>query len=307
MLQPQRNLSHAPLFQILFTYQNGPRSQIALSGLNLTPIAAHPGTARYDLTLTLWDEPGDSLAGELEYDRDLFDSTTIDRLIGHWQTLLKGMTEAQPGQTVSRLPLLTEGERRQILGAATAMPHRDDLCMHELIAAQAALTPNAIAVVDDEGAFTYLELEVRANQLAHHLQQQGGAGPERLVALAMTRSRYILVGLLGILKAGAAYVPLDPSYPAERLQFMLADSQASLLVTDDQTRPHLPPHKARVICLGVNWRPFEHRPTDPPRAPVTPNHLAYVIYTSGSTGQPKGVQIPHRSVVNFLRAMAPRY
>ncbi len=306
-LQLQRHLSHAPLFQILFTYQNGPRPPLTLSGLTVTPIEVHTGTARFDLTLTLWDDPAGFIQGELEYSSDLFDPVTIKRLLGHWQTLLEGIV-AEPGQSLSRVPLLTDAERQQLLGAqsATSVPFPDDLCVHDLIAAQAARTPDATAIVDDEGSFTYRELEQRANQLAHHLQQRGMARTDWLVALGMARSRYVLVGLLGILKAGAAYVPLDPSYPAERLRFMLEDANASILVTDQQTLPNLPAHCADVVRLGPLSPLFKQMPATPPASSATPVHLAYVIYTSGSTGQPKGVQIPHRAVVNFLHAMQQR-
>ena len=301
-LQPERNLSYAPLVQVLFTLQNVPRCRLELPGLTVQPIAVHTGMARFDLTLTLWEEQG-ALTGSLEYNTDLFDDATITRMRGHWQTLLEGIV-AHPEQSVARLPLLSEAETTQLLVEwnATSAPFPHEVCLHQLIEQQAIRTPHATAVSDAVGTLTYAELNKRANQLAHHLQSLG-VGPDTLVALCLQRSRSMLVGLLGILKAGGAYVPLDPAYPRERLRFMLDDAQVSVMVTDSQGRAAAPVHPAQVVCLDSHAEFWRQADDTNPIADTTPEHLAYVIYTSGSTGLPKGVQIPHRAVVNFLCAM----
>jgi amino acid adenylation domain-containing protein len=225
--------------------------------------------------------------------------------VGHLRTLLAAAL-ADPGITVAALPLLGEQERVRLLVELndTAAPY-PSACLHELIAQQAAATPGAVAVEYREERLTYAELEANANRVAHHLLDLG-VGPDVLVGICTRRSTAMVVGLLGILKAGGAYVPIDPAYPAERQAYMLANSQAPVIVTQDELRDSLPVGDARVVCLDTDWTAISQRPSAPPDVTGDPEQLAYVIYTSGSTGNPKGVQIPHRALVNFLTTMGER-
>jgi amino acid adenylation domain-containing protein len=301
-LQPQRSLSHPPLFQVMFTLQNAPRQTLVLPGLTLRRLEVNSGTAKFDLTLSM-AESADGLRGVWEYNTDLFVAATIYRLADHFRTLLEGLV-AHPDQHLAELPLLTATERQQILVEwnATQASYPKDACIHELFEAQVERTPDTVAVVCEGAQLTYRELNARANQLAHYLQALG-VGPERLVGICVERSLELVVGLLGILKAGGAYVPLDPAYPSERLAFMLADAHIPVLVTQHQLIAGLLVHQARVVCLDTDWaRIAQERIEDPPSR-VTAQNLAYVIYTSGSTGKPKGVQVVHQGVVNFLEAM----
>ncbi|MHB8524061.1 MAG: amino acid adenylation domain-containing protein, partial [Limisphaerales bacterium] len=304
-LQPQRDLSRSPLFQILFILQNTPLPPLKLEALKLTPIPLDTGTAKFDLTLSL-EETGDTLAGYAEYNTDLFEADTIRRLLGHFQTLLAGIV-ADPDQRLSRLPLLTDAERHQLLvdWNRTDADYPRDRCLHHLFEHQARLTPDAVAVVCEEQSLTYRQLDHRANRLAHQLRRLG-VGPDTLVALCLERSLDLVVGLWAILKAGGAYVPLDPAYPQQRLAWMLEDSHAAVLLTQQILRSRWPELSIQILCVD------DPAPTagadapdaaEPPVTTVTPDHLAYVIYTSGSTGTPKGVMITHRNVVNFFAGM----
>ena len=296
-LQPERNLGHTPLFQVMFVLQNAPMETLKLSGLSLTPIEVDTEIARFDLTLSLTDT-AQGLIGVFEYNTDLFDSAAIARMQGHFQTLLEGIV-ANPDQQLSDLPILTQAEQQQLLGdwnnSQTDYPQ---VCIHQLFEAQVERTPDAIAVVFEDQQLTYQQLNSRANQLAHHLQTLG-VGKETLVGICTERSLLMMVGLLGILKAGGAYLPLDPAYPAERLAFMLEDAKVSVLLTQQNLLAALPQHQAQVVCLEE----ILEGSADNPINNATADNLAYVIYTSGSTGQPKGVQITHSAVVNFLTAM----
>jgi amino acid adenylation domain-containing protein len=298
-LQPERRLSHSPLFQVMFSLQNAPRQALYLPSLTLTPLTLGSGTAKFDLTLSLVEEAS-GLVASWEYNTDLFDPATITRMGGHFQTLLAGIV-ADPMQRLSDLPLLTAAERRQLLieWNRTTTEYPKHRCLPQLFEAQVAHTPDATAVVFGDQQLTYRELNARANQLAHHLQKLR-IGPEALVAICLERSLAMVVGLLGTLKAGAAYVPLDPTYPRERLAFMMADAQASVLLTQQRLLARLPNHTAQVICLGTDWEVIAREPTGNPASRVTPENPAYVIYTSGSTGQPKGVMIPHRALGNHM-------
>lgn len=262
-----------------------------------------------DLTLMLWLVDG-RLRGRFVYNGLLFDPATIERLAGHYQTLLAGIV-ANPDQPIRELPLLRPAEREQLLVTwnATAAAYPSELPIHELFAAQAARTPAAVAVVmaaapmvDEWPSLTYAELNDRANQVAHYLQRLG-VGPEVLVGICVERSVEMMVGLLGILKAGGAYVPLDPTYPSDRLAFMLTDSAAPVLLTQTHLLASLPTTTATVVCLDGDWPIIAQQATTNPPSTLQTDNLAYVIYTSGSTGRPKGVQIPHRALTNFLCAM----
>lgn len=301
-LQPERNSSYSPLFQVLFVLQNAPVDRLEFPGLVTTTLPVASGTAKYDLTLMM-EETATGLTGELEYNCDLFDRATIARMVGHFQTLLAGII-AQPEQAIATLPLLPEWERQQILvdWNHTEANYPQDKCLHQLVEQQVEQTPNAIAVVFANQSLTYQELNHRANHLAHQLQTLG-VGPETLVGIYVERSLEMIVGVLGILKAGGAYVPLDPAYPKERLAFMLEDTQAPVLVTQRSLQANLPPHQAQVVCVDELPDAAHNGTIANPVSRVNPHHLAYLIYTSGSTGKPKGVQIEHRSAVNLLNSI----
>ncbi len=305
-LRPERSLSHTPLFQVMFALQNAPPDALELPGLTLTPMALENRIAKFDLTLSLVEESG-RLRGRLEYNTDLFDAATIARMAGHLQTLLEGIV-ADPEQRVSDLPLLTQGERQELLVRwnETSAPYPAEHCIHQLFEAQVERTPNAIAVVWGKQQLTYQELNRRANQLAHHLRQLG-VGPEVLVGLCLERSVEMVVAILGILKAGGAYVPLDPAYPKERLTFILEDSQAPLVITQERLGKTLAVAGAKCLCLDSVQQVLAQESAQNPLHGTRPANLAYVIYTSGSTGQPKGVLIPHQALVNHGCAVAQCY
>ncbi len=257
----------------------------------------------FDLVMSVHEnEQGIHLS--LDYRADLYEEATIARLLQHFQTLLEGVV-ADPDRAISQVPMLSEAERCQLLvdWNATRRDFPQDMLLPQLFEAQAQRTPDAIAVVFAGESLTYRQLNARANQLARYLQEQG-VGPDVLVGIFLDRSLEIPVALLGVLKAGGAYLPLDPAFPAERLRFMLEDSRAPLLITRRQLVGQLPPCDSKPICLDSAWEEISRQASDSPLSQATPEHLAYVIYTSGSTGRPKGVQIPQRAVVNFLWSMA---
>ncbi|HFQ93464.1 MAG TPA: amino acid adenylation domain-containing protein, partial [Anaerolineae bacterium] len=297
-LNIERNLSHTPLFQVMFSLGNTPMTSLTLPGLTLTPLETDTRAATFDLTLAMNESP-EGLQGSLEYNTDLFDPETMERLIGHFQALLTGIAAA-PDTTVTQLPLLTETEWQQIEAwNDTAVPLPENRCVHHLIAAKAAQTPDAIALVHDGEQWSYRRLNQRANQLAHHLLRRG-VQPDDLVGVMADRSPQMIVALLGILKAGAAYLPLDPDYPAERLAYMLADAQPKLVL---QTADHSTLTTDYPTINLSHWEEISQEADNEPETAVTPDNLAYVIYTSGSTGQPKGVMIPHRGLLNHNLAV----
>jgi amino acid adenylation domain-containing protein len=298
-LQSKRDLGHHPLFQVMFAFQNFPMQSVKLPGLTASPVKFQNDTAKFDLTLAMVEKEG-KLDGSFEYSTDLFDETTIKRMIGHFQTLLEGVV-ANPDQRLSDLPILTEAERHQLLVEwnDTKREYPKDKCIHELFEAQVERSPDAVAVVFEDKTLTYRELSRRANQLAHYLQKLG-VGPEVLVGLCVERSLEMVVGLLGILKVGGAYVPLDPTYPKERLAFMLKDIQAPVLLTQQQLIKKLPGYQGQLICLDADGETINEQSEDNPFHATTPANLAYVIYTSGSKGKPKGVMISHRGLINYL-------
>ncbi len=298
-LQPERNFGSLPLFQVMFQLQNAPRSSIVFSGLTLSPIEVASGTAKFDLYLSMRDDP-DGLKATLDYRAGLFDAATITRMLGHLQTLLEGIVE-NPERKISELPLLTEAEKHQLLVEwnDTKREYPKDKCIHELFEEQAEKTPDAIAVVFEDEQLTYRELNGKANQLAHYLRKLG-VEPGVLVGICVERSLEMVIGLLGILKAGTAYVPLDPQYPKERLKFMLEDTRASIIVTQRRLRDRLPSHEATVVYLDDETA-WATEPDENPVAAIRPENLLYVMYTSGSTGTPKGVSVVHRGVVRLVK------
>lgn len=294
-LQPERSLSHSPLVQVMFTFQNTMASNLTLPGLSANRLRPAWETAKFDLTLFIANGK-EGLIETIEYNTDLFDGETISRMAGHFQNLLEGMV-SDPDTRVSELPLLSEAERHRIVvdWNNTTAEYPRDKCIHQLFQQQAARTPGAEAVVFEQKKLTYGELNSQANQLARRLRA-AGSGTGELVGICLERSIDMVIGILGILKAGGAYVPLDPSYPADRLNFMLEDAQIRLLLTEKRHRNIFPAYKGAIINLDDEQAAHSHGGIENPDVPVSADGLAYVIYTSGSTGKPKGVCVPHRAV-----------
>ncbi|MET8542593.1 amino acid adenylation domain-containing protein [Kitasatospora sp. NPDC004799] len=298
-LRPARGLDRNPLFQVMFAGLSDPAASLRLEGAEVEPVEVDNGTAKVDLSLVIADRPTGT-TGTVAFDTDLFDRASVERLVGHYLRLLDAAAD-DPDRPVSRLELLTEAERDALLVAANATdePFPADLCVHELVEERARLTPDAVAVRCGTERLTYRELDRRANRLARHLRARG-ARPERLVGVCLPRSAELVVGLLAVLKSGAAYLPLDPDLPARRLAFMLADAEVPLLLTRRDLADRLPPHDATTVWTDEEAELVAALPDDllPPLA--TPAGLAYSIYTSGSTGRPKAVLVPHAGVVNYL-------
>jgi len=315
-LQPNRDPTRSPIFQVLFALQKPQQfeevvelfapsetaSQVNWGELKLEPFEIPQQEGQFDLTLEMI-EAGKSLFGVFKYNTDLFEADTITRMSGHFQTLLEAIV-THPQQPVSQFPLLSTAERHQLLVEwnNTKAEYPQSRCLHQLFEAIVEQTPDAVAVVFEDSVLTYRQLNSRANQLAHHLQALG-VGLEVLVGICVERSLDMLVGLLGILKAGGAYVPLDPAYPSERLTFMLEDSQAPVLLTQQGVVDLLSTSGTHIVYLDADSEAIALHSLRNPTSNVTGNNLAYAIYTSGSTGKPKGVQVLHGAVVNFLTSM----
>ena len=323
-LNPERSLSHTPLFQVMFNLTSAPIEGLSLPGLAVQPLdsgtveeneGAREGISRFDLMLSVQETPAGLVSG-FEYNTDLFDSKTIRRMLSHYVRLLEAIVAA-PLSRLSHLEMLDAVELRQQLEEwnATACPYPRDSFIHELFEAQARLSPDRIALVFEAHALTYAELDARANQLAHYLIGRG-VGPGTCVALCMERSLEMVIGLLGVLKAGGAYVPLEPTYPLRRLAYMVADSAPKVILTHDQVDRSVREHlnslvsNATVLDLRADAERWAAQGRERPKSQwpaLSPAHVAYVIYTSGSTGQPKGVMVAHRGLVNRLWWMQQAY
>ena len=305
-LQPERSLTHPPLFQVMFTLAAPQREALRLGGLDAAPSVAGTAQAKFDLSLSMADH-GERIGGALVYRTDLFDAGTIERMAEHLVRLLD-QAAADPGRPLSRLDLLPADERHRVLDAwnRTDAAFPADRCIHALFEAQAERTPGAVAAVSEDEPLTYAGLNARANRLAHHLARLG-VGPEARVGLCLERGLEMVVCILAVLKAGGAYVPLDPDNPAERLSYLLADAAVPVLLTQERLRPRLPPADARVVAVDAAWDEIARESAENPPSGATPDGLAYVIYTSGSTGRPKGVMNAHRGVVNRLCWMQAEY
>jgi amino acid adenylation domain-containing protein/natural product biosynthesis luciferase-like monooxygenase protein/non-ribosomal peptide synthase protein (TIGR01720 family) len=313
-LQPVRSLSYSPLFQVTLAMDNTPDSELALQGglalpgLTLVPVATPQTTVHFDLSLFLSDDTR-GLTGELGYASDLFDPATIERFAAHLLTLLEGMT-ANDAARVATLPLMTQAEQDRVLVDFNDVPAEkpSDSLIHEQFEARVAANPDATAVVFESQSLSYAKLNERANRLAHYLVAQG-VRPDDRVAICVERGLDMIVGLLGILKSGAGYVPLDPTHPPERLAFMLADSAPKFLLTQQALRDRVCGDALPTLMLDAAPEELEPYSTQNPAARslgITPRHLAYVIYTSGSTGQPKGVMVEHASVINLWASLEKR-
>jgi amino acid adenylation domain-containing protein len=305
-LRPERSLGHTPLLQVMFAQHNAPGGTMEFGNLKLDILEARSWSSKFDMTMFVEDKSVE-LALWLEYTPDLFDEATIKRMLGHFQVLLESIV-VSPEERLSELPLLTLKERRQLLVECNNTQEEFDVAqtLHALFEKQAEQAPDNCALIFESQSLTYRDLNARANQLAHFLRSEG-VGPETRVGIMMERSTETVVGLLGVLKAGGVYVPLDPAYPRERLSFMMKDAQAHVLLTQGQLAADLPAHSAKVICLDKDWNSFASLSTENPRSGAGPENLVYVIYTSGSTGQPKGAMLTHRGVVNCLHWMQQTY
>ncbi len=324
-INPARDLDRQPLFQVMFALQSTPSIMSLSSGQETGAIPASlqvqildldHDTAMFDLVLS-FDETPEGLKGKLEYSLDLWDAPTITRMASHYQTLLESIL-ADPHCPINSLPLLTDAERQQILVEwnATELEFSTHLLAHHLVEQRAAHFPNAIAIVaggplsrsesqslsHSIHLLTYSDLNARANQLAHYLQNHG-VKPDSIVAVCMERSPAMIVALLGILKAGGAYLPLDPEYPKERLAFMVRDAHPVMILSQEQFHQRIPGFDelgSPILDLDRQWPTVASYPTENPTSPVQAQNIAYIIYTSGSTGLPKGVLIEHHSLLNLI-------
>ncbi len=303
-LQPERSLSRQPVFQVMFTLPDP--EELKLAGLELSWMETEIQVVKFDLTLTMTEADG-YLGGGIIYNTDLFDAATIKRMTRQLELLLTSIA-ANPRQRLSELPVLTAAEQQMLAGwNETRREYPEHACVHELFEARAARTPEAVAVMFNDERLTYRELNQRANQLAHYLRGVG-VGAEVLVGVLLERSLEMVVAVLGILKAGGAFVPLNPTHPEERLRFMLEDADLSIVLTQQPLAARLPaPQRATSISLDSDWAGIAEFSTENLHPPVTPKNLAYCIYTSGSTGQPKGVLVQHQGVSNLALAQAEAF
>ena len=299
-LQPERSLSHTPLFQVMFVLQNAPTPELHLPNLTIRGFDLDIITSKFDVTMAL-QETEQGLIGFVEYNTDLFKPETIERLMGHYQQLLQAIAAA-PERRLSELSILTPAEQQQFTAwNRTQIDYPRDLCIHQLFEAQVKQTPEAIAVVSDRQHLTYHQLNIQANQLAHALQLEA----ETRVGICLERSVELLVAVLAVLKAGGTYVSLDPNYPPDRLSWMLEDAQVSVLLTHSTLIDRFADRQIQIICLDGNQEAIA--PEHNPNLASTSDHLAYIIYTSGSTGRAKGVMVEHRSLVNAYFAWRDAY
>jgi surfactin family lipopeptide synthetase C len=289
-----------PLFESIVVFENYPIDTLVQQRVDSLGIGDLEAFARTNYPLTVIALPGPSLTLRMAYDCCRFEDRAIRRMLGHIQTLLESIA-ADPARRLNDLVCVTAAEQHELITAfnATSADYPQNRCLHELIEEQVAQTPEAVALTFEDCRLTYAELNQRANQLAHQLRCLG-VGPETRVAVCMERSLELVIALLGVLKAGAAYVPVDPSYPTDRIRFMLADAAAPVLLTQQHLATSLPPHNARVLRLDADWPMISRQPSSNPRFITDATNLAYVIYTSGSTGQPKGAMNTHQAIVNRL-------
>ncbi len=305
-LQPERNLSHSPLFQIMLVLQNNEKGILELPNLEIRSISGADDTvAKYDLTLNVTETQA-GLSLEWEYNRDLFHEASILRMAGHFEILLNALLDA-PTENVFKVNMFNKTEHHQLLTEwnDTCVDYPRDACIHELIEARATDSPEAVAVVFENQQLTYGELNVRANRLAHYLIEEKQIEPDTLIGVYIERSLDLIIAILGILKAGAAYVPLDPTYPAARLEYMLTDANLCTVITHRKLLATMPINQALCLDDEELKKLLEKKSGhNPPSGKVSPDNLAYVIYTSGSTGRPKGVLLEHRGLVNLAIAQA---
>jgi len=305
-LEPERDLSYTPLFQVMFVLQNSPMPRIEIDELTLSYLETENETAKFDLTLSI-ENQDTGLVGTWEYNTDLFDSSSIERMTGHFISLLSGII-ANPELPITRLPLLTEKEQDVLLRSwsKTTKSYNQERSIHQLFEQQVARSPSAIAVTYEGEKLTYEQLNHKANQLAHYLRRFG-VKADSLVGLCAERSLEMVIAIIAILKAGGAYVPLDPACPQERLKFIAEDAQIEALLIQENLLELIPNYQGKIICLDRDWASIAESNTTNLEETVTANNLAYIIYTSGSTGKPKGVLVNHSNVVRLFAATEEWY
>lgn len=300
-LQPDRVTSHSPLFQVTFAMNDDSfQNMVQSDGLQVKLLPIVNKTSKYDLSLVISHVRDHGIIAELEYNTDLFDSQTVERMLEHLQHLLESIV-LNPDLSLSSLEIMGEYERQLLLSAWNRTESADlgNMCIHEIVEKQASLFPNAIAVTFGFEKFTYREVNIRANRMARHLQRLG-IGPEVLVGLLADRSAEQIIGLLAILKSGGAYVPIDPAYPDERIAYMIEDAQIHVLLTQKRHAERVRHTNLTVLPLdGIGANPQDGDESAPDSG-AAPSNLAYVVYTSGSTGRPKGVEIEHHSLLNLV-------
>ncbi|MYX27488.1 non-ribosomal peptide synthase, partial [Streptomyces sp. SID8381] len=311
IVNPSRSLAHHPLYQVILTFQNSSDIDVDLPGLTVREYPLEAASAKFDLSFALEEQADDEgvpagMSGSVEFATDLFDRGTALAVADRLERLLRSVA-ADPSRPLSTLEVLSDDERRLLTEWNNTTHPVSDATLPQLFQAQVTRTPQAIAVQHDDTTLTYEQLNTRANRLAHHLIAQG-AGPEQYVALALPRSVNLVTAVLAVLKTGAAYLPLDPDYPTDRITYMLGNSTPTLLLTDHTTATTLPPatNPTRLLLddddtiTALATQP-DHNPDDTDRlTPLHPHHPAYIIYTSGSTGRPKGVVVEHHSLNHYL-------
>ncbi len=305
-LKTERTLSYTPLFQVMFALQNMPMESLELGDLTITPLTLKNPTAKFDLTIFMMEDNG-LLRGVWEYNEDLFEPATAERMVGQFKTVLSAIA-TNPNQHLLDIPLLSPEECHKIIVAwnQTEAPYPTDTCLHQLFETQVAHTPDNVAAICRDESFTYADLNARANQLAYSLVVQG-LQPGDFVGICVERSLDMMVAVFGVLKAGGVYVPMDPTYPADRLAHMLSDAQVVVLLTQSHLVERLPKNDVKTVCLDTDWSTIATAPEINLDCSRQVTDLAYVIYTSGSTGKPKGVMIDHRGAVNTLADINRRY
>jgi amino acid adenylation domain-containing protein len=314
-LQPERSLSYNPLFQVLFAFQDTATPALELSGMRMEVMNAHNQSAKFDLNVIVLphreqliglgaSETTDEITILIEYSRDLFEERTVRRLAGHYETLLATAVK-EMNESIAEMAILSEGERKELLEEwnETAAEYPREKCVDILFEEQSEMTPDATAIICEEKHLSYAELNRRANWLAHYLRRVG-IGAEARVALYLDRSPEMVMAMLGTIKSGGTFVPIDPAYPEERVAYMLEDAQAQVVVTRRRSAEKLPEGRAIVVCLDADWKRMAGESDDRPQIEAMPESPAYVIYTSGSTGKPKGVCIERGALTNLIMAMS---
>ena len=297
-LQPERILSHTPVFQVLFNMHNFVEDRLQISGVDIQHLPSHHHESKFDITLTA-SERNQAIQFSMGYNADLFAASSIERMLQHFRVLLEAVCR-NPDRRISQLPLLPDEKGKQLLAtwSGSALQKVSHECIHQLFESQAYRTPHAIAVTQEQVQLSYQELNQRSNQLAHVLRKLG-IGPERVVGICTERSPEMVVALLAVLKAGGAYLPLDVNYPLDRLTFMIEDAGVCLLLTQQAVAASLPQLPLKTLVLDSEWIATNQESLENPVCETSSENLAYLIYTSGSTGRSKGVEISHRALANF--------